>query len=361
MTLGILYSPDDPKSPLSPASLEQYTAAGIDTMLETGHIHPWPGSWEDYESISRKSRDSILSNADILFSLNPLKADDIKKIKEGAILVSFFAPFQTEEHLQEIGGHPIQAFSMDMIPRTTLAQSMDVLSSMASLAGYKAVLMAAMELPQYFPMMMTAAGTIKAAKVVVLGAGVAGLQAIATAKRLGAIVEASDVRTSVKEEIESLGAKFILVEGAQDDKDAGGYAVEQSEDFKQRQREEVARRLQQADVVICTAQVRGRKAPVLIPETTVRKMKKGSIIVDLAASTGGNCELTQNEATIIAHGVTIMGYSKLENKASTDASTLLSNNIAHFILHMIQDGQIVIDPDNEILNGAKVYPQSENS
>lgn len=360
MTLGILYSPDEPKCPLSPESLENYSAAGLDILLEEGHIHPWPGGWDDYDSLVQATRNTILSTADILFSLTPLKADEIKALKEGAILVSFFAPFQTGTHLKQLEGHPIKAFSMDMVPRTTLAQSMDVLSSMASLAGYKAVLMAAMELPQYFPMMMTAAGTIKAAKVVVLGAGVAGLQAIATAKRLGAIVEASDVRTSVKEEIESLGAKFILVEGAKEDKDAGGYAVEQSEEFKQRQREEVARRLQQADVVICTAQVRGRKAPVLITESTVRQMKEGSIIVDMAASTGGNCELTQNEATIKAHGVTIMGYSKLENRASTDASSLLSNNIANFILHMIQDGQLIIEPDDEILKGAQVYPKLEN-
>lgn len=272
-------------------------------------------------------------------------------------MISQFAPFVDEEIIAKLVAAQRRAFSMDMIPRTTLAQAMDVLSSMASMAGYRAVLEAATHLPRFFPMMITAAGSIRPAKVLVLGAGVAGLQAIATARRLGAMVEAFDTRQAAKEEVESLGAKFVVVEGARDDKDAGGYAVAQSEEFLARQRAEVQLRASKADVVITTAQVRGRKAPILLPKETVALMKPGSVVVDLAASTGGNCELTQDNKVISHGGVTIIGNSQLAGLMPQDASLLYSNNMLNFLKIIVKDGALNLDLGNEIIAGAFITPQ----
>ena len=241
-----------------------------------------------------------------------------------------------------------------MIPRTSLAQSMDVLSSMASIAGYQAVLSALAILPRYAPMMITAAGSIKPSKVLILGAGVAGLQAIATARRNGAMVEAFDTRAAVKEEVESLGAKFVEVEGAQDDKGAGGYAVEQTEDYKRRQAALIQEKAISADVVITTAQLRGRPAPLLITEDTIKAMKPGAVVVDLAASTGGNCALSKNGETVLEHGVTIIGDSALPAKMPQDASTLYGNNIVNFLKHIVRDGNIDLDSADEILSNSLI-------
>ena len=237
---------------------------------------------------------------------------------------------------------------------------MDVLSSMATVSGYKAVLLAASNSPRFFPMFMTAAGTITPAKVVVLGAGVAGLQAIATAKRLGAVVEASDVRTAAREECLSLGAKFIEVEGASEDKAAGGYAIEQSEDFKKRQQDTVQEHAAKADVVICTAQIPGRKAPVLLLKETVMQMKSGSVIVDLAASTGGNCELTENGKTININGVTIIGDSNLQASMPYDASKMFGKNIVNFIKLMFdKDGNLVLNWEDDLITGTCIAHAGE--
>ena len=275
--------------------------------------------------------------------------------------ISFYQPFVNDEKVKELEGAKVKAFSMDMIPRTTLAQSMDVLSSMASIAGYKAVLLAAEKLPRYFPMMMTAAGTVRPSTVLILGAGVAGLQAIATAKRLGAKVEAFDVRAAVKTEVESLGAKFVEVEGATDDKDAGGYAVQQTEEYKQKQKEKIHERVKNADVVVCTAQLRGRPAPTLVTAQMVKDMKPGSVIIDMAASTGGNCELSENNADIMAENVRIIGDSFLFNNALEDASALLANNIQSFVSTFVKEGDLVVDYDNEIIAKSQVYPQNTNA
>ena len=240
-----------------------------------------------------------------------------------------------------------------MIPRTTIAQSMDILSSMAGLSGYKSIIKAAELLPKIFPMTITAAGSIKPVKVVVLGAGVAGLQAIATAKRLGAVVEASDPRQAAKEEVLSLGAKFIEVEGALEDKSAGGYAVKQSKEYLAKQKEEVSKRLMQADVVITTAQVFGSKSPILISKDIVEKMNYGSIIIDLASSTGGNCELTQDTKIIDHKGVKIVGNSYLAAELSHDASNLFSNNVFNFINYIINENEFINEED-EILKSCKI-------
>ena len=297
-------------------------------------------------------RSSILKDSDILVTLKPLAETDMKLLKEGAIMISMFEPYSNNGITKSLAKYPISTFSLDMLPRVSLAQSMDVLSSMASIAGYKAVIEAANILPRYFPMLTTAAGTIPPAKVLILGAGVAGLQAVATAKRLGAVVEVFDTRAAVKEEVKSLGAKFIEVEGAKDDKAAGGYAVEQTEDYKKKQAELIKERAVQSDVVITTAQLRGKPAPLLISKEAVNEMKEGSIIVDLASSTGGNCELSQDNKTVVEYGVTIIGNSELHSSAPVHASQLYSRNIHNFLKLILKDGEMMMDMENEILKSS---------
>ena len=289
-----------------------------------------------------------------MFSLSvfPPSDDELKALSGDKLAIALFEPYNKPEVTTFLQTNNIQAMSLDMIPRTTLAQSMDILSSMASIAGYKAVLEAASHLPRYFPMMITAAGSIRPAKVLVLGAGVAGLQAIATARRLGAMVEAFDTRQAAKEEVLSLGAKFVEVEGAKEDKDAGGYAVEQSKEFLERQRAEVQARAMKSDIIITTAQVRGRKAPLLVPKSTVEQMKRGSVVVDLAASTGGNCELSVDNQVVKHNGVTIIGNSNLAALMPEHASLLFSNNILNFLKLLVKDGALHLDLENEIIRGA---------
>jgi NAD(P) transhydrogenase subunit alpha len=229
---------------------------------------------------------------------------------------------------------------------------MDILSSMASIAGYKGVIRAADTLPRYFPMLTTAAGSIPPAKVLILGAGVAGLQAIATAKRLGSVVEAFDTRLAAREEVESLGARFVEVEGARDDKSAGGYAVEQTEEYKQKQRELIHERAVRSDVIITTAQLRGKAAPILITEAMVKEMRPGSVIVDLATSTGGNCEISEDRKTVVKHGVTIVGSSDLAAEVPMHASQLYSKNIYNFMRVFLKEGKAVLDMDNEIIKSS---------
>ena len=243
-------------------------------------------------------------------------------------------------------------FSMDMIPRTTRAQSMDVLSSQANIAGYRAVLLAATMFPKYFPMFMTAAGSIPPAKMVIIGAGVAGLQAIATAKRLGAVVEVSDTRPQVKEEVMSLGGKFIEVEGAADASKAGGYAVEQSEEFKQRQQQRLAESIAKADIIITTAQIPGKNAPVLITDVMLKSMKPGSVVIDLAAATGGNTAVTKNNETIVYEGVTILGNSNLASDMPSDASKLYGKNILNFLqLIITKEGALELNFEDDLVKG----------
>jgi NAD(P) transhydrogenase subunit alpha len=246
------------------------------------------------------------------------------------------------------------AIALDMIPRTTVAQMMDILSSQATVAGYCAVLMAASELPRFFPMLMTAAGTIAPAKVLILGAGVAGLQAIGTARRLGAVVEAFDVRKVVKEQVESLGAKFIEVASTEDAQTAGGYAKEMGEEYKQRQAELLAKHCKAADVVITTALIPGMRAPILITEDMVKSMKSGSVIVDLAAEQQGNCALTETGKVVEKHGVTIMGLLDLPSRLSLHASQMYSRNVEKLLLYVTKDGAWKLDPKDEIVAGSLV-------
>lgn len=320
-------------------------------------------SYSDEEYIAKgaeiSARENVILTSDILIKINPIGKDELGKLN-GKALLGAFNPLVNTSFVSDALSTNVSVFSLDVIPRTTRAQAMDILSSMATVSGYKAVLIAAGTLPKFFPMFMTAAGTITPAKVLILGAGVAGLQAISTAKRLGAVVEASDVRTAAKEEVLSLGAKFVDVEGATEDKAAGGYAVEQSEEFKKRQQQAVQEHAIKSDVVICTAQIPGRKAPVLLLKETVMKMKPGSVVIDLAASTGGNCEATENNKTIHLNGVTIVGDSNLASTMPYDASKMFGKNILNFIKLMIdKDGNLNLNFDDDLIAGTCIAHKGE--
>ena len=299
-----------------------------------------------------KSRNEILQQADIILSINNPSTTDIASLKPGAIMLGVYQPLFNYHIIKDWASKGFTTFSIDMIPRTTRAQSMDVLSSQASIAGYKAVLLAANLFPRYFPMFMTSAGSIPPAKVLILGAGVAGLQAIATARRLGAVVEVFDTRPAVKEEVMSLGAKFVEVEGAADASKAGGYAVEQSEEFLVRQKQKIADSVSKADIVISTAQIPGKKAPVLITETMIANMKYGSVIIDLAAVTGGNTEITRNDESVLHNGVNIIGNSALAASMPSDASKMYGKNISNFLQLIIdKEGTLNLNFDDDLVKG----------
>ena len=349
--IGFISSPSDPRCPITELSLKKFEKLGLEVHCESGL-----GTKLGRTFPKEDSRQQILQSADILYTPSPLSTEENKMLKDGASIISFYAPYEGKFDEMAFAKKDLRAFSMDMIPRTTLAQNMDVLSSMASIAGYQAVLLAAQKLPRYFPMMMTAAGTVRPAQVLILGAGVAGLQAIATSRRLGAKVEAFDVRAAVREEVQSLGAKFVEVQGAKDDSAAGGYAVQQTEEYKQLQKEAIARSVEKADVVISTAQLRGRPAPTLITEDMVKSMRYGSVIVDLAASTGGNCECTEDASEVMKHGICVIGDSELYLKTLQDASDLLANNLANFTALFMKEGELFYDDSNEIIVKSQVYP-----
>ncbi len=356
MVLGILKEHSYNRVSIVPAAFKKLKALGIEIMVETGAGEKSGFNDATYASQGIKSvaRETILAQSDIIVSIAPIQNAELSTLKKGAIYISMFAPYQYPDVINNLAPFPINVVSMDMIPRTTLAQSMDVLSSMASLAGYKAVLKAADHYNNMFPMMMTAAGTIPPTKVMILGAGVAGLQAIATAKRLGAVVEAFDTRSASKEEVNSLGATFVEVEGAADDRGAGGYAVQQSDEYLAKQRALVQERALKSNIIIATAQVRGRKAPLLITEDTINHMKPGSVIIDLAASTGGNCAYTENNKTVVKNGVIIIGNSDLADELNGVASTLYSNNIINFLQIVVKDGIATLNEENEIIKSALI-------
>jgi len=296
-----------------------------------------------------KTRDEILTQADILLIIHP---DEIPNSLKNKILVGIFQPLYHRDRMLDWAKQQITSFSLDMLPRTTRAQSMDVLSSQANIAGYKAVLLAAGMFPRYFPMFITAAGSIPPAKLLILGAGVAGLQAIATAKRLGAVVEVFDTRPQVKEEVMSLGGKFVEVKGAADASAAGGYAVEQTEEFLQKQKAKIAESVAKADIVITTAQIPGKKAPILITTEMIGSMKKGSIIIDIAAASGGNTDLTKNNETIVHNGVTIVGDSALPASMPYDASKLYGKNVLNFLqLITSKEGTLNLNFDDDLVKG----------
>ncbi len=296
------------------------------------------------------TRDAIAAEADIVLSMH--SANVPANIKKDAVVIGVYQPLFDAQKMQEFAAKGYTVFSMDTIPRTTRAQAMDVLSSQANIAGYKAVILAAMEYCRYFPMFMTAAGSIPPAKVLILGAGVAGLQAIATAKRLGAVVEVFDVRPAVKEEVMSLGAKFVEVEGAADSSKAGGYAVQQTEEFQAKQKAKIHEHAKKSDIIITTAQIPGKRAPVLITKAMIEDMRPGSLIIDIASVTGGNTELTRDNERVVHNGVTILGNSSLPCSAPADASKVYSKNVMNFMKLIInKEGGLNLDFNDDIVAG----------
>jgi len=362
MKIGILKElENENRVALIPSEVATLTKMKVNVMVESGAGDLAFISDAAYKEAGAETTDraSLIQNVDLVIGINVPPQDDIQKLKAGQVLMAILQPLSNQELVQQLQDLNVSSFSLDIIPRTTRAQSMDILSSMATVAGYKAVLASAMHLPKFFPMFMTAAGSIKPAKLLVLGAGVAGLQTIATARKLGAVVEAFDVRAAAKEEVLSLGAKFVEVEGARDEASAGGYAVEQSDEFKSKQQQLVQEHAERSDVVITTAQIPGKKAPVLITKETVEKMKPGSVIVDLAASTGGNCEVTENNKTIEHNGVTIIGDSDLASTLPSDASKMFSKNVMNLLQLMIKEGELNLDFEDDIVKGTCVTHNKE--
>ena len=353
----------EPRVAATPGSVKQIIKSGLNVYVESGAGLKSFISDDAYQSSGAtiiKSSKELLSNADIILKVLPPSNEEIDLLKEKSVFVSLCQTTRELETVRLLSNKKISAFSMHLIPRTTLAQKMDALSSQANIAGYKAVLVAASRLGVYMPLLMTAAGTIRPSKVLILGAGVAGLQAIATAKRLGAQVEAFDVRPVVKEQVESLGAKFIEVESESDDGvGEGGYAKETSEDYKKKQQDLIHEHISKSNAVITTALIPGRPAPILITTTMVESMKPGSVIMDLAAENGGNCELTQKNKVINHNQVIIDGTSNLPGTMPVHASELYSKNVAAFLTYMVKDGQLNLDLEDEIISGALYSHNSE--
>lgn len=306
-----------------------------------------------------KDAKELYSLSDVIMKVQPPGSEEVDLLKENSVYIGFLSLFKDSSILEVFKQENITSFAMDFIPRITRAQSMDALSSMATIAGYKAVLIAADHLPKLFPLLMTAAGTVPPAAVLVLGAGVAGLQAIATAKRLGAKVEAFDPRPAVKEQVMSLGARFVEMEQEEDVETAGGYAKEQSKDFLQREQEAIANRLPKTDVVVTTAQIFGKASPILITEDMVKMMKPGSVIIDIAAEQGGNCQLTKPGETVEKHGVKIFGTVNLPATMPVDASQLYSKNITNLFSLLVAEPDKFPDFEDEIVKGACITHKGE--
>jgi NAD(P) transhydrogenase subunit alpha len=355
MTIGILKEPShETRVSLLADAVASLTKRSINVFIETGAGEKAFCSNADYEvaGAQLKSREQVIHDADILLVIHAPDPNETDQLKS-KILVGVYQPLYDLEMVKNWAAKNITVFSLDMLPRTTRAQAMDVLSSQANIAGYKAVLLAANLYSRYFPMFMTAAGSIAPAKTLVLGAGVAGLQAIATARRLGSVVEVFDTRPAVKEEVMSLGAKFIEVEGAADASKAGGYAVEQSQEFLQRQKARIAESIAKSDIVITTAQIPGKRAPILVTEDMLRHMRNGSVIIDLAAATGGNTPVTKNNEVIHYSGVTIAGNSNLAATMPSDASKMYGKNILNFLqLIITKEGKINLNWEDDLVKGS---------
>lgn len=355
MIAGILRETGgDLRVALLPGETVSLIKLGLKVMVENDAGEGAFASDDQYRAAGAtvEPRSEVIRAADILLTVNPPLVDDIMQFREGQMIFTVLDPVTNREWLEKARTRRLSVLALDLVPRITRAQSMDILSSMATVSGYKAVLEAATLLPRFFPMFMTAAGTIRPARVLVLGAGVAGLQAIAIARKLGAVVEVFDVRSAVKDEVKSLGGKFIEIEGAREDAAAGGYAVEQNEEFRKKQQALIQERAVAADVIIATAQIPGRRAPVLVMKETVEMMKPGSVIIDLAASTGGNCELTENARTLVVNGVTIAGRSDYPSVMSSDASRMFGNNLVNLIRNMTDsEGNVKINLADEITAG----------
>lgn len=356
MTIGVLKEGgSENRVALIPEHILIFSKLKVNLLLEAGAGTKSFFSDQLYSEAGAEitDRDAVISRSDVLLMVSSPDDTILKAVSgKSKVVIGTMNPLVSKETSDRLKMAGLTTFSLDLIPRSTRAQSMDVLSSMATISGYKAVLDAALHLPRFFPMFMSAAGTIRPAKVLILGAGVAGLQATATARKLGAVVEVFDVRSAVKEEVQSLGGKFIEVEGATEDKAAGGYAVEQTDDFKARQAQMIHEHASRSNVIICTAQIPGRQAPLLIRKETVESMSPGSVIIDLAASTGGNCELTEDQKTIVHNQITIIGQSDYPSLMSSDASKMYGTNLTNFLKLIIsEEGNMNLDFEDDIVKG----------
>ena len=348
----------------TPETTKRYVKEGFEVLIESGagkHAH---FSDEHYRQagakvVSGADAEAAWGTADLVFRVHPITPEEASKVKEGAILIGFMSPHKNLDSVRILRDRKVSTIAMELIPRISRAQSMDALSSQASIAGYQAVLMAATHLDKYFPLLMTAAGTIQPARIVIMGAGVAGLQAIATAKRLGAVVEVSDIRPAVKEQVESLGGRFIDFPMDESGEGEGGYARELTSEQLAAQQKVVREKVVAADAVITTALVPGRPAPKLITKDMVHDMREGAVIVDLAVEQGGNCELSKSGEIVVADGVTIVGNPNMPGATPADASLLYARNIQALLLSVLKEGEIVLDLEDEILDGALLTHNGE--
>jgi NAD(P) transhydrogenase subunit alpha len=357
-------APGEKRAPVMPETAKKLVALGAEVAVETGICASIHRSDADYKSAGASvvdDRMAGLREADIVLRLRKPPFEDAAALREGCIHISFLDPFNERDLIEQFAAAKVSAISMEMIPRTSIAQKMDALSSQASLAGYLAVVLAAEELDRIFPMMITPAGTIQPAQVFVIGAGVAGLQAIATAKRLGARVEAFDTRPTVEEQVRSLGARFVKVDLGKTEETEQGYAKALTEDQLATQRAVMAKHCAAADVVIATAQVFGRKAPVIVTTEMVRHMRPGSVVVDLAIETGGNVECAEFDKVVEVNGVHVFGYANMPSRAAAPASEMYSNNVGSLVEHLWNKEQkkIIIDPANELLRGCLITHAGE--
>ncbi len=354
-------SPGETRVAATPESVKKFKTLGVDVVVETG-----AGAWAHFAdadyvaagaSIAPDAK-TALDGADNVLKVRGPKGGETALLKKGAVVAALLAPHTEKDAIQALASQGVVAFSMELLPRISRAQAMDVLSSQANLAGYKAVIDAAAHFDRAMPMMMTAAGTIAPARVLVMGVGVAGLQAIATAKRLGAIVSATDVRPATKEQVESLGGTFVAVmdEEFKNAQTAGGYAKEMSKEYQVKQAALIAETIKKQDIIITTALIPGRKAPVLVSEEMIKTMKPGSLIVDLAAEAGGNTPLTKANEVVTVHGVSIMGYTNLPGRLAVDSSSLYARNLFNFVSLIVdkKSGLMAIDWNDEIIKGALV-------
>jgi NAD(P) transhydrogenase subunit alpha len=352
--------PGERRVALVPDLVAKLTGAGLEVIVQpdagaaAGFLDP------AYQEKGARLEQDVWQRADVLLKVQPPTAEEVGRVKEGATLIGFLQSYTNALGIQALAGRGVTAFAMELMPRITRAQSMDALSAMSTVAGYRSVLIAAGHLPRFFPLLMTAAGTLSPARVFVLGAGVAGLQAIGTAKRLGAVVEAYDTRPVVKEQVESLGAKFVeLGLQTKDAQAATGYAKAQSEEFYKRQQQEMAKYVAAADVVIPTALVPGQRAPILVTAEMVQGMRPGSVIVDLAAEQGGNCALTEPGREVVKHGVVIAGPVNLPSAVPFHASQMYARTVTNYLIHLLKDGEIRLDLSDELTRGPLVTNRGE--
>ncbi|NNK83313.1 MAG: Re/Si-specific NAD(P)(+) transhydrogenase subunit alpha [Flavobacteriaceae bacterium] len=363
MKIGILKETQkgEKRVSITPKIAEQLIGKGFEVFVEedAGHNSQYKNYYyTEVGAVVSKKKD-IFKNADILVKINPFDNEELEKLQKGQVVIAQLFHKSHPEDMKIISKQGATALSLDAMPRITRAQDMDVLSSQNNLAGYKAVIKGAYEMTKIFPLMMTAAGTITPSRVLIFGVGVAGLQAIATAKRLGAIVEATDIRLETKEQTESLGAKFITVDNTGEEEAEGGYAKAASDDYKRRQQEAVNASLFKADLVITTAMVPGRRSPVLITEEQVKQMKNGAVIIDLAAAQGGNCELSKLNKRVVKHGVKIFGATIAPESVSTNASDLFAKNLYNYLVHLTDENGFKWDLEDQITDGTLIVFNGE--